>query len=205
MTDIPLRVENTPDGAVLVTPPPASVSAIIQTTDSVLETLSTSSFRAVVSLAGLSPGLHHLSVQVSSGASPVRVLSVDPPALDLELSPIISSTLPVAIELVGQESPSPAYKVAGSPVSSPDQVQILGPAAMVEQISQIQATISLANGSTSLQEMRPLRAPNEAGREVKGKPEAFYTGSAHSDVISANYLLASFPISRLSHKGEMEP
>ena len=168
VTDIPLRVENTPDGAALVTPPPASVSAIIQTTDSVLETLSTSGFRAVVSLAGLSPGLHHLPVQINSSASPVRVLSVDPPALDLELSPIISSTLPVAIELVGQESLSPAYKVVGSPVSSPDQVQILGPAAMVEQISQIQATISLANASTSLQEMRPLQALDEAGREVKG-------------------------------------
>jgi diadenylate cyclase len=166
--DIPLRVENVPPGDKLVTQPPASVSAIIQTTDSVLETLSTNSFQAIVSLEGLSPGLHHLPVQVNSGASGVRVLSVEPAALDLELAPIISRTLEVTIELSDREKMSPAYELVGNPVASPDQVQILGPAPLVKQVNQVQATISLANVSTSLREMRPLRAMDEAGREVTG-------------------------------------
>lgn len=166
--DIPLRVENVPPGTALITSPPANASAIIQTTGNILETLSTDSFQAVVSLKDLPPGLHHPEVQVNSGSPQVRILSVSPPALDLELAPIISRTMAVTIDLPDAQNLSPAYEMVGSPAASPEHVQLVGPAPTVDRISQVRTTMSVANATTSLREMRPLRALDEVGREVTG-------------------------------------
>jgi diadenylate cyclase len=166
---ISLRVEGTPSpGVTLITQPPDSVSAIIQTTEQVFDTLSTDSFQAIVSLQDLSSGLHHLPVQVNSGASQVRVLSVEPPAVDLELAPVATRTISISPNLVNQQSLSPAYELVGSPTTLPDQVQVIGPAPLVERVSQVQTSISVANATTSLREIRPLKALDEAGREVTG-------------------------------------
>jgi diadenylate cyclase len=166
--NIPLKVVDLPTNTTLMTPLPTSVSAIVQTTSEVGLTLRPSSFQAVVSLSGLSPGLHHPLVQVNSGAAQVRVLSVDPPALDLELAPLISQSLLVTIDLPDQQNLSPAYKIVGEAIASPQQVQVVGAAPLVEQVSRIETTVSLANVGTSLQETRPVRALDQEGREVTG-------------------------------------
>jgi diadenylate cyclase len=166
--DISLRVENTPPGMILMGRAPESVSALIQTTDNVVATLRPSAFQATVSLAGLPPGLHQLGVVVNSSLSQVRILSVDPAALNLELAPIISRTVPVSIELANQQNISPAFQIVRVPIATPNKVEVTGPAPLVEQVSQVRATISLANVSASLQELRPVVAIDEAGREVTG-------------------------------------
>jgi hypothetical protein len=81
---IPLRVEGVPEGTMLVNPPPSSVSALVQTTDSVLNTLRPSSFQAIISLENLQPDLYHLPIEVTPVAPQVRVLAVEPSAIDLE-------------------------------------------------------------------------------------------------------------------------
>lgn len=166
--EIPLRVENIPPGTTLVTEPPETVSAIIQTTDDVLSTLSTNSFQAVVSLEELPPGLHHLPVQVNSGASPLQIISVTPPTVDLEIAAIISDTVPVTINIPDINNLSPAFRIAGSATTSPNQVQIIGPAPLVERVNQIQATVSVANARSSLQETVPVQALDELGQQVTG-------------------------------------
>ena len=165
---ISLRVEDTPPGMILMSRPPETVSALIQTTDNVLDTLRPSAFQATVSLEGLPSGLHQLEIGVNSGVSQVRIISVDPAALNLELSPIISRTLPVSIELANQQNMSPAFQIVRVPIATPNQIEVVGPEPLVQQISQIQASISLANISASLQELRPVTALDEAGREITG-------------------------------------
>jgi diadenylate cyclase len=166
--DVPLHVNNAPPGTTLVTDPPDTIAAVIETTDVVRPTLSSNSFQGVVSLEDLGPGLHHLPIQVNSGASPVRVLSVDPPVLDLELAPIVTQTAPVVVEFTGQQNLSRAYQVVGTPLAEPAQVQIKGAKSLVDQVSLVQARISLANATTTLEELRPLRALDAAGREIMG-------------------------------------
>ena len=169
VSNIPLRVENLSPGMTIVKPLPSAASAIIQTTASVQPTLGADSFQAVVSLQGLSPGLHRVPIQVISGdSSQIRVLEVNPPALDLELASIITRTMGVAINLLDEQNLPPAYRLTDTPQALPDQVLVVGAAPLVEQVSQVQATISLANADTSLREVRPLRALDEKGREVTG-------------------------------------
>ncbi len=164
--EISLRVEDTPPGTIVVEPPPASVSAIIQTTNSILPTLRSNSFQAAISLEGLLPGFHRLSVEVIPSVSQVRVLSVDPAAVDLELVRVITRTLSVTVDLTNQQNMSPAFQIVRVPVATPNQVQLLGPAPLVEQVSQVRARVSLASVTTWLQELRPLEALDEAGRVV---------------------------------------
>jgi YbbR domain-containing protein len=144
------------------------VTAIIQTTDDVLPTLSPKSFQAVVALQEVQPGLYRLPIEVNSGAAQVLVRSVDPPLLDVEVVPVISHTWPVMVEIPAQQDLSAAYQLVGRPTVSPDQVTVLGPAPVVEQISQLQVMLSLATASGPLRELRPLRALDEQGREITG-------------------------------------
>jgi YbbR domain-containing protein len=142
------------------------VTAIIQTTEDILPTLSPKSFQATAALQEVQPGLYRLPVKVNSGASQVLVRTVDPPVLDVELVSVISRTLPVMIETPDQQNLSAAYELVGSPTVSPEQVTAIGPAPLIEQISQVQLTLSLANASGPLRELRPLRALDEQGREI---------------------------------------
>lgn len=166
--NIPLRVVDVPPGTTLMSPLPTTVSAIVQATADVRSTLRPGSFQAVVSLKEAEAGLHHPLIQVNSGAPQVRILSVDPPALDLELAAVISRTLPVSIDLPDQQSLSPAYMLVGEPVASPPEVQITGAAPLVEKVSRVQTDVSLANAGASLQQSRPLRALDQDGQEVTG-------------------------------------
>lgn len=166
--NIPLRIENIPPDAKLIPTPPSSVSAVIQTTEDLLPTLSSRSFQAVVSLPAPTPGVYRLPVRVNSAPPQVLILSSDPPALDLELTPIISRTLAVTIDVPDQESLSAAYELVAPPVVVPEQVQLTGPEPQIEQIRQVQASISLANATGSLREARPLRVLDELGYEISG-------------------------------------
>jgi hypothetical protein len=86
----------------------------------------------------------------------------------LEVVAVISRTLEVTAELSDRQELSRAYQVLGTPIIVPHQVEITGAEPFVLQVKQVQASLSLANASTSLREVRPLRALDEAGREVTG-------------------------------------
>jgi YbbR domain-containing protein len=105
-------------------------------------------------------------VEVDTDAPQVQILSVEPAAVDVELASVITRTLAVEVELLEREALSRAYQLVGSPEVTPRQVEIVGPEPLVAQVNQVQAAISLANASTSLREVRPLRAIDETGREI---------------------------------------
>jgi diadenylate cyclase len=165
---IQLRVENIPAGMALITVPPATVSALVQTTDDLLPNLRPSSFQAVASLNELATGLHSVAVQINTGAPRVRILQVEPSVLDLELAPVITKTVPVTIILPDHEDLSPAYQLVGLPSAAPAQIQVSGAAPLVETVSQVQAEVMLGSANAPIKEVRPLKALDEAGREVSG-------------------------------------
>ncbi len=166
--NISLQVRETPPNTTLMSSPPDTVAAVVQTTSSMRPTLSSASFQASVSLVGLEPGLHNVPVKVAPAVSRVRVLAVDPPALDLELAPIVTKTMRVTIRLSDRENLSRAYQVVGTPVALPSRVTVIGAEPKVNQVNTVEATVSLANVSASLQEVHSLQALDEAGREVRG-------------------------------------
>jgi diadenylate cyclase len=174
--NIPLRVEQEPNGLELLTNPPATITAVIRTTSNNLSNLRSDNFEAVVQLGGYGPGQHEISpvvlvntdniLQVRSRA--VQVLTTAPERLRVELSPVISRTLPIAVHVNDTQNLSAAYMLSDSPEANPETVTITGPEPLVEQVSQIQAAISVSGVITTIREIRPLRALDAAGNEIGG-------------------------------------
>lgn len=166
--NIELHVEDTPEGMTLMTTPPATVAAEVRTTAEIRPSLQAENFQATVSLQDLPPGVHRVPVVVDTGAPLVQVVAVEPAAVTLELARIVTQTMPVTVDLPDQQGLSAAYEVTGRPLVTPAEVQVTGPAPLVEQVAQVQATILATNASSTIREVRPLRALDEQGSEVAG-------------------------------------
>lgn len=165
---IPLRIENLPAGLTLVTKPPETVSVVVQTTSDVLESLDSGAFQAVVSLQDFESGLHQPQIQIKTGVTPLRVVSINPPILDLELAASTQITLPVMVEVNDPTNISAAYQVVGVPTALPNQVKISGPEPLVARVSKVHTTLALANATATIRELRPLHPLDENGKEVTG-------------------------------------
>jgi diadenylate cyclase len=165
---IPIRLENVPPGISLMTSPLPDVSVLIQTTETALPTVNRASFQAAVSLRGLEPGVHRVPVRVSSSIPHVRVVEVTPPALDIQLAAVATRTMPVTIDVTNLEDLSPVYEIVRDPMFFPDQVQVIGPEQLVEEVSQVRAAISPSELTPSMRELRPVQALDAAGRVVEG-------------------------------------
>jgi diadenylate cyclase len=165
---IPLRIENIPAGLTLMTKPPETVSAVVQTTSNTLPSLSAGNFQAVISLQNFEAGFHQTPVQIKSGVSLLRVISVNPPVLDLELAATTQVTLPVTVDVTDPTNLSAAYQVVGVPTATPTQVRVSGPEPLVARVSKLVTTLALGNATATIREIRPLRAVDEQGLEVAG-------------------------------------
>ncbi len=166
--DIPLVVQNVPEGSRIITELPDTVSVVVKTTDALLPTLSPNAFQATVSLADRQPGPHRLDVTVSSGVSPVQIISVEPDLVDVELAQIISRTMPVSLQLEGEENLSAAYQVQDSPTLTPTEVTVVGAESTINQIETLQAR-AMITADNSLEASRvPVVAVDENGEEVEG-------------------------------------
>ena len=165
---IPLRVENLPAGLTLMKKPPDTVSAIVQTTSDLLPSLNADSFQAVISLVDFEAGLHQPAIQIKTGASPLRIVAVNPPVLDIELAGTTQITLPVTVDMPDSGSLSAAYQIVGAPTTTPSEVRISGPEPLVAQVSTVQTTLIVGNASATIRELRPLRALDENGNEITG-------------------------------------
>ncbi|RME76097.1 MAG: TIGR00159 family protein [Chloroflexi bacterium] len=175
LENIPVSVTDMPPNTILMNNPPASISALVQTTESVRQTLGSRSFQAVVSLEGLEPGEHSIPVKIQPELRQVQVLSRDPQVIDLELASVVTRTVEVQVELLGKDSLSRAYQLLGTPIVRPQTVVIEGPAPQVEKVAQVKTSLSVANASTSLRENRPLQVLDANGRSVSGvtvKPDS---------------------------------
>lgn len=165
--DVPLRLESIPDGLVLMNKPQTSVAIQVQAAADVLQTLDQDSFQATASLAGLEDGIHQVTVNGKVSVTNARIISLDPAVINVELVKMVSITMPVTIELTDQTLSS-AYQMVESPVALPAFVTVTGPELLVNQVSQVQATLALNNASSSLQEIRPLHPLDADGEEVSG-------------------------------------
>jgi YbbR domain-containing protein len=161
-------VDNTPPNLSVVGTPPATVSAIVRTTDERQSNLRAENFQAVVSLAGLEPGLHQLPVTVISALSPVQIVSVIPDVINIELAPIVNRIMAVTVDVPDQQNLPGAYEIIGLPLTAPREVEMVGPESLINQVKEIRASVSVLNATSSIRSLRPLRAIAENGQEISG-------------------------------------
>ncbi len=164
---IPLEIIGQDPGMVIVGSVPATIGLTLRAPRSVWEQLSTTedAVRAVMDLSGLSVGQHKVEIQVQVRVRPVRIVSVSPKTVDLTLEQLATKTFPVNLAMTGEIAVG--YQ-AGSPVLSPAQAVISGPASLLALVEHVHADLSITGLRQDVQTSVPIHILDAAGLPVDG-------------------------------------
>lgn len=120
---------------------------------------------AVLDLSGLGEGQHTVPIQIQVGIRPVEVISYSPRSTDVTLEPLGSNQFD--INVVNSSGPPIGYQ-AGSPQLDQTRATVSGAVSLVNQVTEIRATLDLSQAQTDISEDIPLKAYDAAGNVVKG-------------------------------------
>ena len=130
---------NVPSAVAVVEPVPP-VQVRVTAADTVFENLTAADFQATVDLENLNVGDYERPVEVTTSRSGVRVDEVLPEKIKITLAPLKTKQVPVVVDVEG--TPASGYTM-GSPVTDDTSVLVSGPATMVDEVTQVTATISV--------------------------------------------------------------
>jgi YbbR domain-containing protein len=141
--------------------------------------ITSGSFRAIVDLAGLKPGLHRVPVQVITDPG-IDVVGVRPTTIPVSIQRLQSKRVPVKVAVLSQ--PPAGY---GSSISfSPSSATVSGPADLVSQVARATAYVDLGNLKSTIKQPYRLSPESASGTEVTGltvsPPDVHVIASVHS-------------------------
>lgn len=165
--NIEVQVAGTPPETTVQSDLPQSVSALVKAPNAVIDSLTPGSFQAVISLAGLSPGLQRVPVTVESSVRPVQIVSVSPANADVQLAQIITRTVEVELDEDSLTLSSPALELGDTPVMTPTEVSISGAAPLVESVESVLVALPQAEVAGPLQRVQQVTAVDENGVTVE--------------------------------------
>ncbi len=171
---IPLEVLGQDPRLVIVGSLPERVNVTLRAPRSTWEQLTSTDgqIRALIDLSGLEAGEHRLSVQLQIITQPVRVVSVTPQTLDVNLEVLATKVLPIQLSVRGE--PAIGYE-AGAIRITPSEVTISGPQSRVEQVVDVRSDLSIAGVRQDVQNTLTLRLLDANGLPLNGltvRPEA---------------------------------
>ena len=171
---IPLEVLGQDPRLVIVGSLPERVNVTIRAPRSIWEQITSSEgqVRALLDLSGLEAGQHHLQVQLQVVTQPVRVVSVTPQTLDINLELLATKVLPIQLSIRGE--PAVGYE-AGTLRIMPQEVTISGPQSKVDQVVDVRSDLNIAGVRQDVQSTLALRLLDSNGLPVNGvtvRPES---------------------------------
>ncbi|MHB8820027.1 MAG: CdaR family protein, partial [Bellilinea sp.] len=121
---------------------PDQVSLVLSAPQSVwnLPLSESDAVRALVDLSGLEAGTYTLPIQIQIIPQPVRKTSQTPETMTITLEPLRVKELPVSLILRG--SPATGYQMGEASIN-PSVVTVTGPAASVDQVARVRATLDV--------------------------------------------------------------
>lgn len=168
IVDIPLRTIGLGTNLVLVNPLPTSVAAVVQAPQTVLTDLSAQSFRATVDFTGMSADVHRVPVVIRPANEQVRVVSIEPGALDLELQTRASRSMTVTLLIPDRETLPFSYEINGNTAVSPTQVTVTGPQEIVDAIHRAEVSVPLRSARSTIHEEPTVTLRDAEGVALNG-------------------------------------
>ena len=165
-SDVPLRLNGLTSDMEILNALPEETSVTIRTTTEIGETLNGDSFQAVVDVETTESGLVRLPVSVTTGVENIDVLAVSPSEIDLEIVPIITRTFTIDVQIADQEMLPSTYELTAVPTASPGEVVVRGPETVVNAIRTVQANVSVANVTQTVQRVVTLEAIGSRDAEI---------------------------------------
>lgn len=126
-----------------------------------------SALRAWIDLSGLTRGTHTLEIQylLPGDIRPLRLVQVSPKVVEVTLEKLISKTLPIEREILGE--PGLGYQLGGITWSA-EEVTVSGRSADVEKVVRVEASLDISGAKEDIQRSINLRPLNENGSIVSG-------------------------------------
>jgi YbbR domain-containing protein len=166
---IPVALKNLPPATYLVDGWQNEVRVRLRAPQSVWDQLGPEQFDAFLDLspdlAALEPGTYLEKVNISVDAEPAAILDVEPEWIEFELEAILERPMPVDIQVRGEQDLG--YQ-AKDPIIVSDTVKVRGPSSLVDQVSQVVATVQLQGARETVVENVALIPIGADGRRVNG-------------------------------------
>lgn len=172
---IPVRVSGPNSDLLVVGAIPSTVSAVVQAPQTIAADLTPQSFRASVSLDGLDADVHRVPLDVRPADEQVRVITVEPGALDVELQPRATRVMTVALMIPDRDTLPFSYEMSTEPTVSPAQVTVTGPAEIMDTLQRAEVTTALRGARSTINEEQAVVLKDASGAVLSGlttDPEA---------------------------------
>jgi YbbR domain-containing protein len=143
-SEISVRAVNLPLGMTANFGSGDSARIIVSAPRDIWGQLNEGNFSATVDAANRGEGTYDVDIVVTSQIDNVRVVRVNPQKALITVEPVIKKTVPVSIKVSGKAGNE---LVAGQALVEPEKVEIAGPKALINEISQVYGEIAL-NGET---------------------------------------------------------
>jgi YbbR domain-containing protein len=121
--------------------------------------------RAIVDLSGLGEGDHTVPIQIEVGIKPAEIVSYNPRSVEIKLEQL--ATAQFTINVVNKTNPAIGYQ-AGTPKLDQQTATISGAVSLVNQISEIRATVDLQQATSDINQQVTLKAYDQNGQLVSG-------------------------------------
>ncbi len=154
-----------PDGLVVSQESPTTVKVRLRAPQSSWDQLTTSSFRVLADLQGLSVGLHQVPVRLQVADPQVSVVSIEPSEIGVRLEQLKTRTLDIHSDILDTV---PLGYDAKPPTVTPKQATVSGPAVLVEQVSEVVADVLLRGAKTPFGREVTLIARDAQGNQING-------------------------------------
>ncbi|MHB8170727.1 MAG: CdaR family protein [Thermincolia bacterium] len=144
----------------------STVTVRVQGLSSALNTLSPRDIKAYVSLEEAHPGVNWRPVKVTGIPSGLRLASVQPEQVKVDITTIGRKQVYINIEYLGKTAPG--YGVA-QPVLKPEVVVVRGPVEKLDQVARAMVTVELRGGKNELVEYLPVQLIDGKGGAVDSR------------------------------------
>jgi YbbR domain-containing protein len=140
-----------------------TVQLVLQAPLESWDNLESSDFIAYIDLAGLEPGIHDVNVDVIVDDPRVTVVSVQRPALRVQLDKVIVKEVPVRADIVDTTAFGYDWQ---PPLVDPMTVTVTGPDTQVSQVTTARVEVSLGNAKSQVERNQTVTLLNAEGQVV---------------------------------------
>ncbi len=145
--------------------PPATATITLRAPESVWRELAAEDIHIEADLSEFDAGSYRLQLSPHLDLKPARVTGIDPAFVTITIAQSASKL--VRVTIVTFDQPALGFQ-AEEPIAEPNQVTVVGPASIIEQVHELRAEITLTNQRESIDQQVPIIPLDEAGNEVEG-------------------------------------
>ncbi len=145
---VAITFQNRNDGLALSEPSRLAARVHIRAESAIWDTLNASNFQMTADLTGLGAGAHQVALEGKSTDPRIRIISVDPPTVNVDLEEI--RQVPVTVRVRVLDEPPLGYEIK-TPEVTPNTVMVTGTQALIEQVNDATVEVALRGAKTAVQ------------------------------------------------------